>query len=519
MGAGASSINRLRKALIMRAYNTRNADETLEEQFHKHTYRKGDILYISIQDVKRALSVDAQWVDQLFERAMGCDVQDFEFSDFMDFLETGKLPLPPCDRGASSKTAAFVKGLENRRSRGPPEFKHKKQFPPSPPRKTPPKYTRSTSYSRYIPPFNADTCTIYPGTIRALGLNTLAQGIHSGTVVRSKGDAIALNFKDAYKSPHVTRPLWRKREVVRQERTIHYTTVDAEGVQQELVEREMQQTEVLHMECRETGEFAHRETTDYEQLETFNNEVVTEICGNEEYVHLKSKEDEFEYMESNMPKKEAPPTEEEPEVEMPADDGVGAPHSTCAEGGETPRGGMGVETDPVDEEGYPPRAPSFKQQPMSTDPDEEDPFYNRGDQGQVPSPSAGGWASMGQQSWVPPSAEDYGEDPHIPSGIKEDLFTQDSQEKEYDREAARFREGKSSSKADIWTADDDHELTSADFRDSKDDDEPQSKPWNHQHSADPLGETMNGHRYGIDSKEDDEDAPRIVKWGTEDDID
>jgi hypothetical protein len=27
------------------------------------------------------------------------------------------------------------------------------------------------------------------------------------------------------------------------------------------------------MECRSTGEFAHRETTDYEHLETFNDEV------------------------------------------------------------------------------------------------------------------------------------------------------------------------------------------------------------------------------------------------------
>lgn len=27
------------------------------------------------------------------------------------------------------------------------------------------------------------------------------------------------------------------------------------------------------MECRETGEFAHRESTDYEHYETFNNEV------------------------------------------------------------------------------------------------------------------------------------------------------------------------------------------------------------------------------------------------------
>lgn len=60
------------------------------------------------------------------------------------------------------------------------------------------------------------------------------------------------------------------------------------------------------MECRDTGEFAHRELTQYEQLETFNDEVVNEVHGNEEYVHLKSVEDEFHYMESTMPPKEGP---------------------------------------------------------------------------------------------------------------------------------------------------------------------------------------------------------------------
>ena len=59
------------------------------------------------------------------------------------------------------------------------------------------------------------------------------------------------------------------------------------------------------MECRETGEFAHRETTQYEQMESFNEEVVAEVRGAEEYVHLKSLDDEFHYMESTMPKKGA----------------------------------------------------------------------------------------------------------------------------------------------------------------------------------------------------------------------
>ena len=39
------------------------------------------------------------------------------------------------------------------------------------------------------------------------------------------------------------------------------------------MEKETSETEVLHMECRETGEFVHRETTMYEQKETFNDEV------------------------------------------------------------------------------------------------------------------------------------------------------------------------------------------------------------------------------------------------------
>lgn len=67
--------------------------------------------------------------------------------------------------------------------------------------------------------------------------------------------------------------LWRKREVIRHEKSVYYTTFDGEGGQQELVEKETTQTEVLHMECRNTGEFAHKEVTTYEQLETFNGEV------------------------------------------------------------------------------------------------------------------------------------------------------------------------------------------------------------------------------------------------------
>lgn len=43
--------------------------------------------------------------------------------------------------------------------------------------------------------------------------------------------------KDLTNSP--TKPLWRKREIVRHERTVHYTTIDEDGAQQ-----------VYHMRCR-----------------------------------------------------------------------------------------------------------------------------------------------------------------------------------------------------------------------------------------------------------------------------
>lgn len=40
MGSGVSSLVRLRKALVIRAYNLRGADQTIEEQFDKYAFRK-----------------------------------------------------------------------------------------------------------------------------------------------------------------------------------------------------------------------------------------------------------------------------------------------------------------------------------------------------------------------------------------------------------------------------------------------------------------------------------------------
>lgn len=57
-------------------------------------------------------------------------------------------------------------------------------------------------------------------------------------------------------------------------------------------------------------------------METFNDEVVNEERGKEEYVHLKSLEDEIEFMDSDMPKGRGgrPADEDLPSADVDADD-------------------------------------------------------------------------------------------------------------------------------------------------------------------------------------------------------
>lgn len=159
--------------------------------------------------------------------------------------------------------------------------------------------------------------------------------IASQEIVRHKGTYITpIGGSKVKRKPG--KPLWRKQEVVRQERIVHYTTVDGNGEVQELVETERSSTEVTHMECNETGEFAHRETSEFEQLETFNKQIVSVNQGNEEYVHLKSTEDEIEYMESNnMPNRQQQSQEQQAEDGQPKNGGATEPerHDNYFHGG------------------------------------------------------------------------------------------------------------------------------------------------------------------------------------------
>jgi hypothetical protein len=116
MGSGASSLVRLRKAILIRAYNLRKPDETLDDQFRKYSYRNGENqICISISDIKQCLCMEPGeylWIEDLFRHTSGSlepvrlqcaistlllrrylQVVEINFLDLIRFLENGKMVI------------------------------------------------------------------------------------------------------------------------------------------------------------------------------------------------------------------------------------------------------------------------------------------------------------------------------------------------------------------------------------------------------------------------------------------
>lgn len=78
MGGGVSSLNRLRKAIVIRAYNLRKPDDTVDDQFRRFAVRGADgVLYISFENIKRCLVMETkeyEWIDQFLHRSFGTEV-------------------------------------------------------------------------------------------------------------------------------------------------------------------------------------------------------------------------------------------------------------------------------------------------------------------------------------------------------------------------------------------------------------------------------------------------------------
>jgi hypothetical protein len=71
MGSGVSSLSRLRKTVLIRAYNLRPENQSLIDQFMPFTFPKeGKGLYISIYQIKKCLKMDTpeyKWIEELLQ--------------------------------------------------------------------------------------------------------------------------------------------------------------------------------------------------------------------------------------------------------------------------------------------------------------------------------------------------------------------------------------------------------------------------------------------------------------------
>jgi hypothetical protein len=93
MGGGVSttnSISRLRRTLVIKAYNLRRSDESLDDQFRKYTHKNADnVLFLSISAIKECLAFDSNslWIDDLFTQCLGPEVVPYLFiSLIMNYL-------------------------------------------------------------------------------------------------------------------------------------------------------------------------------------------------------------------------------------------------------------------------------------------------------------------------------------------------------------------------------------------------------------------------------------------------
>ena len=387
---GLRSMKRLRRLLYIKAYNAKPEGTTIDELFRR--YRRVNAAGVGVlarEDIKAAIGLTAPWFDELLAHYTCGALDEVGFDLFVDFLATGALPpAPPGRRGAAappqklpaarraapaSPSRAAAPASPSKAPASPKPRRAPRTPPASPGAPAPPGAAGARPAApappspSSLPPLEtvaapAPAKSLFrepvaeaPSPVVAEAPSPVVASAPSPAPVRVAtsdelepvdefalavlpGDAvIAAGDHLRFRRPGPAKPLWRKREVVLQERIVQYTTVDVSGAVQELVETERSSTEVVHMECKETGEFAHRETSEYEQLETFNGQAVAENRGNEEYYHLKSAEDEVEFMESNnMPNRAGAPGDAPPGT--PGGTPGGRPHSAGTPHSRDPHG-------------------------------------------------------------------------------------------------------------------------------------------------------------------------------------
>jgi hypothetical protein len=325
MGAGASAQlpsegptpHKLRQTLIIRAYNARKSGTSVAQQFAEH--RRFDEAtgqsYLTREDIRTALSLDSTpQISAMLDQYLGGVDGMVSYEAFLQFISVGsRRPSASaaadsscCSTATPSPTAAeaavvkmneadldtsfakpnvirFVRKSASVASMSdvdePPTFPGGPR-PSKPP--TVPQYTSAAAAATAAAAAAAasdtadDDASCSTARTAASLLNCDSEAAAADATVVTTADAATRNadatteqssalvlHSSALSAAGSGKAVWQKSETVVQERIVCYTTVDSDGRRQELTERERNVTCVVHMECKETGEFAHKEVSQH----------------------------------------------------------------------------------------------------------------------------------------------------------------------------------------------------------------------------------------------------------------
>ena len=261
---------------------------------------------LPVDAVKVALGLSGQsWFDDLLLRIAGNAIGEVDLASFIDWIETGVMvtqmvasaaePKKPPPRVLRSSNSLPSNGATDdatddavKPPPGPPVLVGFSPLQPSGSRIVSMDAGLGAAPRRFVKDSAAaPQAAMYPDVLNCLGFRPPTE---CRELWHHPGAVLNLTAKDSYRKAGPSRPLWRKRETVIHERIVCYTTVDPEGGEmlfccsltpsffksvrfiipfvwtgvQELVETEKSQNEIIHLECKETGEFAHRESQLYE---------------------------------------------------------------------------------------------------------------------------------------------------------------------------------------------------------------------------------------------------------------
>ena len=257
MGGAVSSLHRLRNQFLIRLYKKGLVDntKTIRSLFESVGMKKDDLQVLTKLELKEILGDDSiDILEELFDKCKfegDCIPLNF----IIDFLEKGMF------------TPTTIETV-------------KKQI---------------------------SSITIYPEVWKVLGLMkenefVTTTATTTSTAMTKYDNGKKQKEKESSKNNNLKgHMMWKKHETVIQERVVKHITIDKEGNMTELITTDKSQNDIIHIESKITGEFAHREYTQQEQTEELDRDISTFVRATEEYIHLKSKEDEYEYLHSEVP--------------------------------------------------------------------------------------------------------------------------------------------------------------------------------------------------------------------------